>query len=101
MTVNMKYLSLMGYVGQGAGVRHWSYVTADTLASVDTAGYFNDASAMMKPGDLVYTTVVNTLAAFDAGTHTSTTGGVALVNSVSAGVVDIADHTVFGGTDTD
>ena len=70
----------------------WSYRTADTIAAVNTEGYFNDASEVLEVGDLIYL-------------WTSTGGTpVAVLSQVlsnASGVVDIADGTVLAATDTD
>ena len=70
----------------------WSYTTADTIATANTAGYFNDASLVLSIGDLIYLW--------------TSTGGTAVavlsqVLSNAAGVVDIADGTVLAATDGD
>ena len=69
-----------------------AYTTPDTIATVNTAGYFNNLSTTLSVGDLIYVlsssggTMVNTL-------------NVVLTNA--AGVVDVADGTVLAATDTD
>jgi len=70
----------------------WTYSTTDTIATVNTEGYFNDASEDLGVGDLIY---IN-----------SSTGGtmVCTLNQVlsnASGVVDVADGTVLADTDTD
>ena len=76
----------------------YTYQTADAIADVNTAGYFNDASAMMNVkdtlavGDLIYC-VTST-----AGTRVST---LTQVLSNSSGVVDVADGTTLAATDGD
>jgi hypothetical protein len=61
-------------------------------ATVDTTGYFNDASDMLRIGDIVVANVDT------AGTPS---GGMFLVNANAAGVVDVADMTQIGAVDTD
>ena len=72
----------------------FSYATNDTLATVNTAGYFNGAVRHLNTGDLVY-----------AVCDTDGTPAPALffVNAVdkSAGTVDVADGTTVSVTDTD
>lgn len=70
------------------GPRLWSYKSADGKSAVDTAGYFNIASAQLNVGDFIFANV-------------SDGYGVFVVNANSGGVVDVADLTAFGGTDTD
>mgnify|MGYP003644584397 CR=1 FL=1 len=70
----------------------WSYTTTDTIATANTAGYFNGASEVLKAGDLMYLW--------------TSTGGTAVavlaqVLTNAAGVVDIADGTVLAATDSD
>jgi hypothetical protein len=69
----------------------YSYKTADTQATVNTAGYFNSISSLLKVGDILFV-------------YDSTTPSLVLtyVNQVTAaGVVDIADGTTVSATDTD
>lgn len=70
----------------------WSYTTADTIATVNTAGYFNNASLMLDVGDLIYCWTSS------GGTAVAV---LAQVLSNAAGVVDVADGTVLAATDTD
>jgi hypothetical protein len=70
----------------------YAYKTADAIADVNTAGYFNALSDVLKVGDLIYCV-----------TSTGTTA-VATLNYVlsnAAGVVDVNDGTVLANTDTD
>jgi hypothetical protein len=73
----------------------WTYSTADTAATVDTAGYItNGLDLGMKVGDLVEVTVT--------GTGVITTHRVVSVGTVSPGSVDLGDGTVIGSaTNTD
>jgi hypothetical protein len=69
----------------------YSYKTADTQATVNTAGYFNSIASLLKVGDIIFV-------------YDSTTPSLVLtyVNQVTtAGVVDIADGTTVSATDTD
>jgi len=69
----------------------YSYKTADTQATVNTAGYFNSIASLLKVGDVIFV-------------YDSTTPSLVLtyVNQVTAaGVVDIADGTTVSATDTD
>lgn len=77
----------------------WVYKTADTLATVDGAGYFNSLADRLKVGDFLFTY-----------TTTGPAFGIAVVNANSrdltasppvSGVVDISNHTAFGTIDSD
>ncbi len=70
----------------------WSYTTADTIATVNTSGYFNGASQVLAVGDLIYCWTSN------GGTPVAVLTQV-LINA--SGVVDVADGTVLAATDTD
>jgi hypothetical protein len=84
-----KNLSVLAYAN---GFTLWHYTTPDTAAVVDTAGYFNAASEMLRVGDMIFANVE---------TGGTMKGGIFLVNANAAGVVDVADITSVGGTDTD
>jgi hypothetical protein len=74
------------------GFTLWHYKTPDSAATVDTIGYFNNASGMLRVGDFIFA---------NASTSGTVQSGVFIVNQNAAGVVDIADINSFGGTDTD
>ena len=76
----------------GTAPTMWSYTTADTIATANTAGYFNDASLVLGVGDLIYCWTTN------GGTPVAV---LTQVLSNAAGVVDVADGTVLAATDTD
>ena len=38
----------------GNAPQMWSYKSADAILTVNTSGYFNDASDVLKVGDLIY-----------------------------------------------
>jgi len=82
-----KDLSVLAYAN---GFTLWHYTTLDLAAVVDTTGYFNDASDMLRVGDIV---VANVDTAGAPG------GGMFLVNANAAGIVDVADMTQVGATD--
>jgi len=84
-----KNLSVLAYAN---GFTLWHYTTPDAAAAVDTAGYFNPASEMLRIGDLILANVE---------TGGAMKAGIFLVNANAAGVVDVADITSVGGTDTD
>ena len=70
----------------------WSFATNDTLATVNTAGYFNGASKHLNVGDLIYGV---------CDTDGTPAPALFYVNANAAGVVDVADGTVVSVTDTD
>lgn len=84
--------SALHLVGGGSGQRLWLYSTTDTIATVNTAGYFNDASEMLNVNDVI----INA---------TSTGGTVAVghtyVASNASGVVDVVDGVAITSTDSD
>jgi len=74
----------------------WSYATADTAATVDTEGYFNDTAQMVNVGDLIQ--VVS-----GAGSGGTLVVTLMIVNAVNkaTGVVDVSDGTAISATDSD
>jgi len=79
----------LGVLAQNGQFKFLQYATADdTLATINTAGYFNLSAAMMPIGSLLFI-------------QGSDGFGLFVVKSNAAGVVDIDDGTVVGATDTD
>jgi len=74
----------------GSAPQMWSYTTTDAIATVNTAGYFNDASDVLKVGDLMYV--------YDSNTPTAS---LVIVLSNASGVVDVSDGTTIAVTDSD
>lgn len=74
----------------GNGFTLWHYTSADAIATVNTAAYFNDASDMLAVRDLMI--VVDTA--------TPTTSLVSVLSN-AAGVVDVSDGLAVTETDTD
>ena len=70
----------------------WSYATNDTLATLNTAGYFNGVAKHLGVGDLIYCV---------CDTDGTPTPALFYVNANSGSVVDVADGTVVSVTDTD
>ena len=70
----------------------YSYSTTDTIATVNTEGYFNSLSDTLAVGDLI-----------SCLTSTGSTAVATLVYvlSNSAGVVDVNDGTTLANTDSD
>ena len=89
MAFQSKNLSVLAYAN---GFTLWHYTTADLAADVDSSGYFNAAADMARVGDMILANV---------DTDGTPASGIYLVNANSGGVVDAADMTAVGGTDTD
>lgn len=70
----------------------YAYKTADSMADVNTAGYFNYLSDTLEVGDLIYCVT---------STGSTAVATLAYVLSNAAGVVDVSDGTVLANTDTD
>lgn len=79
-------------LGGGSGVNLWHYTTADTIATVNSAGYFNDAIGMIRSLDVII-----------AVTSTGGTPAVSLVyaKDVSSSAIDVTDGLTVTATDTD
>ena len=89
--------STSGFVAVAASKRGnapsiYAYKTADAIADVNTAGYFNSLSDTLEVGDLIYC-VTST-----GGTAVAT---LTVVRSNAAGVVDVDDGTTLAATDSD
>lgn len=89
MAYQSKNLGALAYAN---GFTLWHYTTTDTAATVDTAGYFNLASDMLRVGDMIMANV---------DTDGTPLHGQFVVLSNASGVVDVGDMTALGGTDTD
>jgi len=74
-----------------SGVSLWHYTSADSIATVNSAGYFNGASAMMNIRDVII--VVDS--------NTPTTNLANVLTNTSSGVVDISNGTAIVETDGD
>ena len=68
----------------------WSYKSADAIATVNSEGYFNDASDVLKVGDLIYV--------YDSNTPTA---NLVVVLSNASGVVDVSDGQAITVADAD
>jgi hypothetical protein len=68
----------------------WTYTSADAIATVNTSGYFNDASDILKVRDIIFVV--------DSATPTL---NIVSVLSNASGVVDVSDGTAIAETDTD
>tara|TARA_Y100000004_G_scaffold138997_2_gene157755 strand:- start:1754 stop:2023 length:270 start_codon:yes stop_codon:yes gene_type:complete len=79
-------------IGGGSGVNLWHYTTTDTIATVNTAGYFNDAIGMIRSLDPIF-----------AVTSTGGTPVMSIVyaKDVSASAIDVTDGLTVTATDSD
>lgn len=70
----------------------FAYKTTDSIATVNTAGYFDALTNTLEVGDLIYCV-----------TSTGSTAVCTLTQVLSnaSGVVDVADGTTLSATDTD
>jgi len=89
MAFNAKDLSVLAYAN---GFTLWHYTTTVLSTEVDTSGYLNAATDIVRVGDMV---LANT------DTDGTPASGIFLVNANAAGVVDLADMTAVGGSDLD
>ena len=72
------------------GVRIHTYTSADPIATVNTAGYFNDISDILNVRDVILVVDTNVPSANWVNVLTN-----------AAGVVDVSDGTVIVETDGD
>ncbi len=86
MAYDSKNLSVLAYAN---GFTLWHYTTTDVATVVDTAGYFDSASDMLRVGDMIMANVGSNAA------------GIFKVNANANGVVDVDDITSVGRADTD
>lgn len=75
-----------------SGVALWHYATTDTVATVNTAGYFNSAANMLNLNDVIIAV--------------TSTGGTPVishlyVNANDGSTVDVVDGVAITNTDTD
>lgn len=82
--------SNLSQLAHGGGFKLWVYSSADAIATVNTAGYFNDAANMLSVRDLMIVVDTNT-----PTTHFCT------VLSNTGSVVDVSDGTAVAETDGD
>ena len=77
-------------IGGASGVNLWIYQTTDAIATVNTAGYFNDMSDDLSVGDVIFV--------HDSNTPTLS---IVMVASNASSVVDVTDGTTVAMTDSD
>jgi hypothetical protein len=98
MAFNIAGLNLVGGSKAGNAPQIWTYKTADTAATMNTVGYFDNGTTtntgmrtLMFVGDVIF--------AYDTTTPAAT---ILYVNQVSAaGIIDVNDGTTLAATDTD
>lgn len=81
-----------GQAKAGNAPQMWSYTApgTDAIADINTEGYFNDASDVLKVGDLIYV--------FDSNTPTA---NLVVVLSNTSGVVDVSNGESISVSDSD
>lgn len=75
-----------------SGVSLWHYATTDTIADVNTAGYFNSAANMLAINDVII--AVTETGGTPVVSHT-------YVNANSGGTVDVVNGVAITNTDSD
>ena len=80
-----------GMSKRGSAPQMWSYTTTDSLATMNTEGYFTSVSDEVKVGDLIYV--------HDSNTPTASL--VVVLSVTAAGVVDVSDGTALSVADSD
>tara|TARA_B100000963_G_C22600311_1_gene659908 strand:+ start:300 stop:581 length:282 start_codon:yes stop_codon:yes gene_type:complete len=81
-----------GQSKKGTAPQLFTYTTTDTVATVNTAAYFNDVSKDVSVGDVIIS-VTSTGGTLASSIHT--------VVSNASGVVDVSDGTTIAQTDSD
>jgi len=89
---SLKLQPIGGQGRAGNSPQMWAYTApdADAIADINTSGYFNNASKLLKVGDLIYVS--------DTSVPTAT---LVVVLSNASDVVDVSDGTTISVTDTD
>lgn len=83
---------------EGAGdLPYYKYETTDASATVDSAGYFNDAVDILPIGSVILLISVDSLSAPTA----VNAAGHLFVNANDGSIVDVVNLTAFVVTDTD
>lgn len=84
--------STLGASKAGVAPSLYAYATTDTIADVNTTGYFNALSTLLSVGDVII-----------ARTSTGGTQAVSFVYVATnaSGVVDVTDGLAITATDTD
>ena len=82
--------NVIGAAKKGNAPSMYTYTSADAIATVNTAGYFNDLSDTLAVGDIIFV--------HDSATPTMS---IVMVASNASGVVDVTDGTTIAMTDSD
>lgn len=103
MAFDLTYLNHVGgATGKGGGL--FTYHSLDTVATMDSSGYFNGGTAyagaynLLKPGDIIL--AVDWATAIGSG-GTISDMAIFVVNSKSAGVLDTTSGFDLQTTDAD
>ncbi len=81
-----------GQSKKGTAPQLFTYTTTDTVATLNSAAYFNDVSDDVSVGDIIIS-VTSTGGTLASSIHT--------VASNASGVVDVTDGTTIAQTDSD
>lgn len=84
--------STIGASKAGVSPSIYAYGTPDTLADVNTTGYFNALSTFLRVGDYIFC---------NTSTGGTLVASIVYVASNANGVVDVTDGTVLANTDSD
>jgi hypothetical protein len=87
MAYDPNNLSALAYAN---GFTLWHYKTADAAVIVDTTGYFNNATEMLRVGDFIM-----------ANTGGTTQNGILIVTTNNGTNVDTANLIDFSSLNTD
>ena len=82
--------NVIGAAKKGNAPSMYTYTSADAIADVNTAGYFNDLSDTLAVGDIIFVR--------DSATPTMS---IVVVLSNASGVVDVSDGTAVSVADAD
>jgi hypothetical protein len=89
MAFTAKTLSVLGYAN---GFTLWHYTTPDAAAAVDSSGYMNAASDLLRIGDFIFA---------NTATGGTPAHGLFVVRANAAGTVDLANLTPVGAANDD
>lgn len=92
MTFSTTGFSAIGSSKAGNAPSLYSYRTTDAIADVNTSGYFNSISSILKAGDFILCVT---------STGTTAVASMVYVLTNASGVVDVSDGTVFAATNGD
>jgi hypothetical protein len=84
--------SVIGASKRGNAPSVYTYSTTDTIATVNTEGYFNTLANTLAVGDLIYCLT---------STGSTAVATLVYVLSNSGGTVDVNDGTTLANTDSD